>query len=124
MSSSSRTRAAPGRSEWTGPRVLPVWFRVLSATAEPEEYAERITALLSCHYSYGCDKMLAIRSPNSNDAPTEGPRRGRRRVAPQLEQATKPPNMPKSSTGSESAEGGCPAFEKLLIEDQDLSALR
>ena len=41
-------------------RVLPVWFRVLSATAEPEEYAERITALLSCHYSYGCDKMLAI----------------------------------------------------------------
>ena len=32
--------------------------------------------------------------------------------------------MPKSSTGSESAEGGCPAFEKLLIDDQDLSALR
>jgi len=32
--------------------------------------------------------------------------------------------MPKSSTGSESAEGGCPDFEKLLIEDQDLSALR
>ena len=32
--------------------------------------------------------------------------------------------MPKSSTGSESAEGGCPAFEKLLLEDQDLSALR
>ena len=27
-------------------RVLPVWFRVLSATAEPEEYAERIMALL------------------------------------------------------------------------------
>ena len=41
-------------------KVLPVWFKVLSATAEPEEYAERITALLSCHYSYGCDKMLAI----------------------------------------------------------------
>ena len=39
-------------------------------------------------------------------------------------QATKPPNMPKSSTGAESAEGGCPAFEKLLIEDQVLSALR
>ena len=42
------------------PKVLPVWFKVLSATAEPEEYAERITALLSCHYRYGRDKMLAI----------------------------------------------------------------
>ena len=41
-------------------RVLPVWFKVLSATAEPKEYAERITALLSCHYSYGRDKMLAV----------------------------------------------------------------
>lgn len=41
-------------------RVLPVWFEVLSATAEPEEYAERITALLSCHYRYGRDKMLEI----------------------------------------------------------------
>ena len=41
-------------------KVLPVWFKVLSATAEPEEYAQRITALLSCHYSYGRDKMLAI----------------------------------------------------------------
>ena len=40
--------------------VLPVWFKVLSATAEPKEYAERITALLSCHYSYGRDKMLAV----------------------------------------------------------------
>jgi hypothetical protein len=41
-------------------KVLPVWFKVLSATAEPKEYAERITALLYCHYSYGRDKMLAI----------------------------------------------------------------
>jgi len=41
-------------------KVLPVWFKVLSATAEPQEYAERITAVLSCHYSYGSDKMLAI----------------------------------------------------------------
>jgi hypothetical protein len=41
-------------------KVLPVWFKVLSATAEPEEYAERITALLACHYSYGRDQMLAI----------------------------------------------------------------
>ncbi len=41
-------------------KVLPVWFKVLSATAGPEEYAERITALLGCHYHYGRDKMLAI----------------------------------------------------------------
>ena len=42
------------------PKVLPVWFEVLSATAEPEEYAERIKDMLSRHYSYGRDKMLAI----------------------------------------------------------------
>jgi hypothetical protein len=41
-------------------RVLPVWFKALSATAEPEEFANRITALISSHYSYGRDKMLAI----------------------------------------------------------------
>ena len=41
-------------------KVLPVWFKLLSATAGPEEYAQRITALFSCHYSYGRDKMLAI----------------------------------------------------------------
>jgi hypothetical protein len=42
------------------PKVLPVWFNVLSATAEPKEYAERVTALLSRHYQYGRDKMLVI----------------------------------------------------------------
>ena len=41
-------------------KVLPFWFKVLSATTEPEEYAARITALLSCHYSYGRNQMLAI----------------------------------------------------------------
>src|ERR1039457_619033 len=41
-------------------RVLPVWFKVLSATAEPEEYAERITAMISRHYSHDRDKMLAL----------------------------------------------------------------
>jgi hypothetical protein len=44
--------------DWT--KVLPAWFKVLSATAGPEEYAKRITAMLSRHYSYGRDKMLAI----------------------------------------------------------------
>lgn len=42
------------------PKVLPAWFEVLSATAEPEEYAQRIMDLLSRHYNYGLDKMLAI----------------------------------------------------------------
>jgi hypothetical protein len=41
-------------------RVLPAWFRVLSATASPEEYAERISSLLERHYHYGRDKMLPV----------------------------------------------------------------
>jgi hypothetical protein len=41
-------------------RVLPPWFRVLSATAAPGEYVERITTLLEHHYNYGRDKMLAV----------------------------------------------------------------
>jgi hypothetical protein len=41
-------------------RVLPTWFKVLSATAEPDEFALRISSLLSRHYRYGRDKMLAI----------------------------------------------------------------
>jgi hypothetical protein len=41
-------------------RVLPPWFRVLSATATPGEYAERIRSLLEHHYDYGRDKMLAV----------------------------------------------------------------
>lgn len=35
-------------------------IRKLSTTAGPEEFAGRITALLSKHYRYGRDKMLAI----------------------------------------------------------------
>jgi len=41
-------------------RVLPAWFKVLSITASPEDFAKRITTLLSHHYSYGRDQMLAI----------------------------------------------------------------
>jgi hypothetical protein len=40
--------------------VLPPWFRVLSATAAPGEFAERISSLLEHHYNYGRDKMLAV----------------------------------------------------------------
>jgi hypothetical protein len=43
-----------------GERVLPAWFKVLSATTEPEEFVTRITTLLSRHYRYGRDKMLAV----------------------------------------------------------------
>lgn len=41
-------------------RVLPAWFKVLSATAEPEEYAKRITNLLSRHYNYGSATILPV----------------------------------------------------------------
>ena len=44
--------------DWTN--VLPAWFKVLSATANPEEYARRITTLISRHYHYRRDQMLAI----------------------------------------------------------------
>lgn len=40
--------------------VLPAWFRVLSTTAAPAEYAGRITALLEHHCSYASTKMLSI----------------------------------------------------------------
>jgi len=39
--------------------VLPAWFRVLSATAGPSEYAQGINTLLKRHYEYGRIKMLA-----------------------------------------------------------------
>ena len=41
-------------------KVLPVWFKILAALVEPPEYAERITSLLSRHYHYGREKMLAL----------------------------------------------------------------
>jgi hypothetical protein len=44
--------------EWD--KILPPWFEVLSATAEPDEYARRITELLKHHYRYGIKKMLAV----------------------------------------------------------------
>lgn len=39
--------------------VLPAWFKVLSATAEPEDYAKRIIDLITRHYNYDRDKMLS-----------------------------------------------------------------
>ena len=41
-------------------KVLPVWFRVLSATADPGEYVQRIDAVLKQHYVHGRTKMLTV----------------------------------------------------------------
>jgi hypothetical protein len=40
-------------------KVLPAWFLCLSATAEPEEYARRVTEAIEEHGSYRRDKYLA-----------------------------------------------------------------
>lgn len=56
-------------------RVLPAWFKLLSVTAGPEDYAQRITALLSRHYRYGRDEMLCaawrLASPQQRKALAE-----------------------------------------------------
>ena len=41
-------------------KMLPPWFKVLSATAEPEEYAQRVLGLLEHRYHYGSARMLAV----------------------------------------------------------------
>jgi hypothetical protein len=41
-------------------RVLPAWMKVLSATADPEEYVQRIMWVLEHHYHYGSKKMLIL----------------------------------------------------------------
>jgi hypothetical protein len=40
-------------------KVLPAWFRALSATAGPSEYVQRIATLLNRHYKQGRVEMLA-----------------------------------------------------------------
>ncbi len=40
--------------------VLPAWFKVLSATAGPSEYAQGITTVLKRHYNHGRIKMFAV----------------------------------------------------------------
>jgi hypothetical protein len=41
-------------------KVLPPWFKVLSATAEPDEYAGHIAVLVGNHVGYDRDKMLMV----------------------------------------------------------------
>ncbi len=43
-------------------KVFPAWFKVLSATSKPEEYAARVWEMLSSHYTYGRKEMLTIAS--------------------------------------------------------------
>jgi hypothetical protein len=41
-------------------KVLPAWFKALSATVGPKEYAGRIIGLLDRHYHYRRNPMLAV----------------------------------------------------------------
>ncbi len=49
-------------------RVLPPWFKVLSATTGPEEYAQRIVSLLKHHYDFRSDKMLSLARKTATEA--------------------------------------------------------
>jgi hypothetical protein len=40
--------------------VLPAWFKVLSATVGPSEYAQGITTVLKRHYKHGRVKLFAV----------------------------------------------------------------
>jgi hypothetical protein len=41
-------------------KVLPSWFKVMSATASPEEYATRVVVILNRHCSHESHTMLAV----------------------------------------------------------------
>jgi hypothetical protein len=41
-------------------KLLPSWFKVLSATAKPDEYAKRVVDLLNRHCDYERPKMLPV----------------------------------------------------------------
>jgi len=41
-------------------KVLPAWFRALSATVEPAEYTHRIDAVLNRHCAFKRNRMLAV----------------------------------------------------------------
>jgi hypothetical protein len=41
-------------------KLLPSWFKVLSATAKPDEYAKRVLDLLNRHCDYERPKMLPV----------------------------------------------------------------
>jgi len=41
-------------------QILPPWFRVLSATASPVEYGERVLAILKARCDFGRDEMFVV----------------------------------------------------------------
>ena len=41
-------------------KVLPPWFKALSATASPDEYAQRVVGLLKRHYKEVNDEMFTV----------------------------------------------------------------
>ena len=44
--------------DWS--EILPPWFRVLSATAAPDEYAERALGVLKARCDFGREKLLVV----------------------------------------------------------------
>jgi hypothetical protein len=85
--------------EWD--TVLPPWFRVLSATSGPEEYGQRIVALLTHHYGHGSGRMLAlarrIATPQQRQVFPEAKAPATRRQTPS--RAPSSPARAKPSTG-------------------------
>jgi hypothetical protein len=70
--------------------VLPSWFRVLSVTATPEEYAKRITSLIRHHCNHDREKMLAAASHSATDEQREALAKTPTRPPPGHSQGGKP----------------------------------
>jgi len=53
-------------------KVLPPWYRLLAASADPDRFARRVVGMLEKHYSYGAAKMLStarrVATPNQRTA--------------------------------------------------------
>ncbi len=71
-------------------QVLPSWFRVLSVTASPDEYAERITSLIQHHCDYDREKVLAVASNCATAEQREGLAKVANRQSRGHSQARKP----------------------------------
>jgi hypothetical protein len=68
---SQTKRGLAGRVPWE--KVLPPWLKVLSATAEPEEFAQRIVGLLKHHYDHdGSARRLAMARKIATRAQRQG----------------------------------------------------
>jgi len=65
-------------------KVLPVWFRCLSATTEPEEYARRVVEVVDRHDSFDRSKHFtaARKAGTPAQAKALGPQRKRKKRTP------------------------------------------